>query len=449
VNRPDGGKTVRTQNGSTLQYNKTGRLDTVVTSRGTVARYNPQGGVRTIQTSNGTTVFRGPGGQRQITTVYRGPNGQINGRVVTTGPNRGYAERTYQTGGATYMRRTYVYGGHTTVAVYRGYPYRGVTYYRYVPPYYYRPAFYGWGYHPWGPPIVYTGWGWYGSPWYRSYGYYFAPYPVYPSAAFWLTDYLIAQNLQAAYAAQAAANANAAAANANAAAANANAAAAAEAQAQAGAPPPQQTADAQVTLTPEVKELISQEVQRQLAAQQAAAEQTSASGAAPAPDSQPPTTSTDDVPAALDPNLRVFVVTTSLDVTANDQPCTLSPGDVLMRTETTPDQNNTLAVNVVSSQKTDCAGGSTPRIQVADLQDMHNQFQEQLDTGLQSLAQNQGKDGIPTGPAADPRKNPDGTAAPDPTAAADLQKQQQDANQAEKEVQQDAPPAGGPGGTNQ
>jgi hypothetical protein len=445
VNRPDGGKTVRTQNGNTLQYNKTGKLDTVVTNRGTVARYNPQGGVRTIQTSNGTTIFRGPGGQRQITTVYRGPNGQINGRVITTGPNRGYVERSYQRGGSTYMRRTYVYGGHTTVAVYRGYSYRGVVYYRYVPPYYYRPAYYAWGYHPWGAPIVYTGWGWGVSPWYRSYGYYFAPYPVYPSAAFWLTDYLIAQNLQAAYAAQAAANANAAAANANAAAANANAAAA---QAQAGAPQPQQTADAQVTLTPEVKELIAQEVQRQLAAQEAAAAQTSA--AAPASDSQPaPTTSTDQVPPALDPNLRVFVVSTSLDVTANGEACTLSPGDVLMRTENAPDQNNTVAVNVLSSQNTDCAGGSTPRIQVADLEDMHNHFQEQLDSGLQTLASNQGKDGIPTGPAADPRQNPDGTAAPDLTAAADLQKQQQDANQAEKEVQQDVPPTGGPGGNNQ
>ena len=435
---------MRTQNGNTLQYNKSGQLDRVVTTHGTVARYNPQGGVRTIQTTNGTTVFRAPNGQRQVTTVYRGPNGQINGRVVTTGPNRGYAERTYYHGGATYMRRTYVYGGHTTVAVYRGYGYRGVTYYRYVPPYYYRPAFYGWGYRPWGPAVVYTGWGWYGSPWYRSYGYYFAPYPVYPSAAFWLTDYLIAQNLQAAYAAQAAAaaNANAAAANANAAAANANAAAA-QAQYQGGAP--QQSADAQVTLTPEVKELIAQEVQRQLAAQQAAAEQSSAPGGAPAPDAQPPTTSTDAVPAALDPNLRVFVVTASLDVTANGESCTLSPGDVLMRTDTTPDQDNTLAVNVVSSQKTDCAGGSTPRVQVADLQDMHNQFAEQLDSGLESLASNQGKDGIPAGPAADPRKNPDGTAAPDPAAVADLQKQQQAADQAEKEVQQDTPPPSGPG----
>ena len=72
-------------------------------------------------------------------------------------------------------------------------------------------------------------------------------------------------------------------------------------------------------------------------------------------------------------------------------------------------------------------------------------IRQQLDSGLESLAKNQGKDGIPAGPAADPKKNPDGTAAPDLTAATDLQKQQQAADQAEKEVQQDAPPAGGPG----
>ncbi len=69
-----------------------------------------------------------------------------------------------------------------------------------------------------------------------------------------------------------------------------------------------------------------------------------------------------------------------------------------MRTETTPDQNNTLAVNVVSSQKTDCAGGSTPRIQVADLQDMHNQFAEQLDSGLESLAEIKARTEFPRAP---------------------------------------------------
>ena len=55
---------------------------------------------------------------------------------------------------------------------------------------YYHPGFYGWAYNPWGIPIAF-GWGWGGSPWFGYYGGFFQPYPVYPSAAFWLTDYMI------------------------------------------------------------------------------------------------------------------------------------------------------------------------------------------------------------------------------------------------------------------
>ena len=71
------------------------------------------------------------------------------------------------------------------------------------PPRYYPVGFYGRAYNPWAAPIAYS-WGWGAAPWYGFYGAYFTPYPVYPSAAFWLTDYLIATSLQAVYAAQAA-----------------------------------------------------------------------------------------------------------------------------------------------------------------------------------------------------------------------------------------------------
>ena len=38
-----------------------------------------------------------------------------------------------------------------------------------------------------------------GRPWYGYYGGYFTPYPVYASPSLWLTDYLIAATLEAAY----------------------------------------------------------------------------------------------------------------------------------------------------------------------------------------------------------------------------------------------------------
>ena len=108
------------------------------------------------------------------------------------------------------MGRTYYRGGRYYAYGYRGYYYGGGYYYGYVSPYYYGAGFYGWAYNPWAAPVIYA-WGWGAAPWYGYYGYYFNPYPVYPSAAFWMTDYMISQNLQAAYAAQAEANANAAA----------------------------------------------------------------------------------------------------------------------------------------------------------------------------------------------------------------------------------------------
>ncbi len=255
VNRPDGGKTVRTQNGNTLQYNKTGKLDSVVTNRGTVARYNPQGGVRTIQTTSGTTVFRGPGGQRKSLRYIAAPTARSmaaspRGRIAGTpsGPIKQVAQpicaaltstaatppslstvailtaatRIIATFRLTTIVRPFTDGA-TVLGDRRSYTQDGA-----------------------GIFVV------------SIYGYYFAQYPFIPRQHF-ANGLLIAQNFQAAYAAQAqaAANANAAAANANAAAANANAAAA-QAEYQAGAPQQQQTADAQVTLTPEVKELISQ-----------------------------------------------------------------------------------------------------------------------------------------------------------------------------------------------
>src|SRR5208283_181310 len=136
-----------------------------------------------------------------------------NGRtVVSHGRGGGYSQRAYYNhNGRTYVQRTYVYGGRSYAYAYRSYYYGGYPYYGYAPGYYYGPAYYGWAYNPWPAPVYYGGWGWAGQPWYGYYGGYYAPYPVYPSAAFWLTDFFVAASLQAAYAAgqqSAAANEN-------------------------------------------------------------------------------------------------------------------------------------------------------------------------------------------------------------------------------------------------
>ena len=169
-------------------------------------------------------------------------------------------QRVYVTrGGRSYYSRTYYEHGVYRVGIYRGYYYGGRHYYGYYPGYWYHPAFYGWAYRPWGPPVYWGvgigGWGWVGAPWFGFYGGYFAPYPVYPSAAFWLTDYLMAANLQAAYEAQAAANAEAAAKYD-------------QAQTNYGNGGRQAANSGPVTLSPEVKQAIAEEVKAQLAAEQ-------------------------------------------------------------------------------------------------------------------------------------------------------------------------------------
>jgi hypothetical protein len=291
--------------------------------------------------------------------------------------------------------------------VYRGYPYRGGYYYHYVPAYYYAPGFYGWVGRPWGVSVAFA-WGW-GS-WYGPDAYYFTPYPVYASPAMWLTDYVISQNLQAAYEAQQQS----------------------QGQAPNSAPAVQDQSDqsgantAAPALTPEVKQAIAEEVKAQLDAERDAATNPQAAPAATAPD-------TGFTPDALNPTERAFVVSSTLsEPVADGTTCSLTPGDILMRVDDTPDANQNIKVSVATSQRGDCTGNVSVSLQ--DLQDMYNTFREKMDDGLQVLAQNQGKNGMPAAPSTSTTAVPEGTAQPDLTTQADFQQQQQSAAGAENDA---------------
>jgi hypothetical protein len=378
----------------------------------------PNGQIRSIN-RNGMQINHGLNGSRRIESVHNGA------RVVTTGRNSGYVQRAYVTrGNRTYVSRTVVVNHVTYTRVYRSYPYRGYCcYYGYRPAYYYAPAYYGWAYNPW-PAPVYYGWGWGGSPWYGYYGGYFAPYPAYPSAALWLTDYLIAANLQAAYQARAASNA-AAVSNDN----------------NGGGGDQQQSQDTgnasnsgQVTLTPEVKEAIAEEVKAQLAAQQAAAQQQSSSGQQQAST----TNANEEVPAALDPARHTFVVSSDLTVSSDGQECQLTAGDVIKRTSDTPDDDRKVTATVSASKKSDCAVGNEIAIGVDDLQEMHNRFEEQLDNGMKDLSSKQGTDGLPKAPDTKTVPSDVPPPPPDNNAAKTLEEQQSAADQTESQVVKEA-----------
>jgi hypothetical protein len=199
----------------------------------------------------------------------------------------------------------------------------------------------------------------------------------------WLTDFLLAANLQAAYDNQQQYQ-----------------------DQQQGAP--QMAQSNGVMLTPEIKAQIAEEVKQQLEV-----DRLTASQAATAPPAQ--ASGVDVPPPAL--KQRVFVVSTSFDVIAigSGESCGLSAGDIIERTPGQPiTSDGKVPVDVMSSKAGDCPAEFLTRIDLATLQDMQNDFKKQIASGMETLASNPGK-GLPASPAANPRPSADGQAPPNPT----------------------------------
>ena len=262
---------------------------------GGAVRTRPNGRVSDVHdTKRGMDVHHGLNGNRRVSMERHDGS-----RMVSERGRPGYVQRGYSYHGHDFARRSYYYHGHEYNRYYRGYGFRGLSLNIYSPGVYYGPGFYGWAYNPWAAPIAF-GWGWGGSPWYGYYGGYFQPYPVYPSASYWLTDYIISQNLQAAYAA------------------HQEAGEVDGAQSSAGGPP---------ALTTDVKQQIADEVKGQLALENAEATQT-----AQHQDVDPASSGIARILADVSAgHAHVFVAGSALDVTnPNGQECALSDGDVLV-----------------------------------------------------------------------------------------------------------------------
>lgn len=326
-------------------------------------------------------------------------------RVFAERGRPGYIERSYRYNGHDYGRRSYYYHGREYDRYYGGYYYRNVYVNYYAPAYYYPAGFYGWAYNPWYQPVVYP-WGWAGSPWYGYYGGYFTPYPVYPTASLWLTDYIISSQLAAAY----------------------------EAQQQGNALAVQQQSPGYAPLTPETKQLIADEVRSQLALENSEAQHNAQNQELDAASSSIARLLGDGRP-------HVFVAAGNLDVVDSaGRECLISDGDALaMRTP--PPADSTSAELVVLSSKggQECANASHVNIGLSDLQEMQNHLRENIDQGLQTLQSKQGSGGLPAAP-------PSATVAPvqagftknspppESDGAAIVSQQLSQADQAEREV---------------
>ena len=262
-----------------------------VTAHGSDVRIRANGRLSDVHDAGrGIDIHRNLNGNRAV-MVERADHS----RVFAERGRPGFVQHPYAFHGHDFAQRTYFYHGRAYTHFYHGYAYRGVYMNVYAPGFYYRPAFYGWAYNPWAMPIAY-GWGWGGAPWYGYYGGYFQPYPMYPSAAYWLTDYMISSDLQTAYAAHQEAGEMDGAPSA------------------AGEPP---------EMTPDVKQQIADEVRNQLALENQEAGQN-----AQQQDLNP--ASSGIARMVGDNRPHVFVVGGALDVVDNSQTeCALSDGDVV------------------------------------------------------------------------------------------------------------------------
>ncbi|MBS1855004.1 MAG: hypothetical protein JST11_06545 [Acidobacteria bacterium] len=315
-------------------------------------------------------------GPRQFEAVR--PGGQV---VVTTTPAHGYVQRSIVVQNNTIIKRTYMYNGVPQARFYRPYAYRGVTLAVYTPVRYYRPAFYSYVYNPWPRPIAY-GWGWNTRPWFAYYGGYFTPYPMYSSPAMWLTDYLIAATLEAAYEERMAAR---------------NDAFYGDAGSPQGAP-----------MSPEVKQAIAGEVRRQI--EQERAEQQAGYGAGPGG-------------VFADSGSHVFVAYNALTVNSNAGDCSLREGDVLQTNGVPPEGSAAAPALVLSSRAMDCPRGSTVWVGIGDLQEMQNQMRASIDRGMYEMQSRQGQGGLPALPPGSAGTIDSPLAAqaqPDPYAGGEL-----------------------------
>jgi hypothetical protein len=341
-------------------------------------------------------ITHGAGGSRRI--VVERPDRTV---IVTNRSGHGYIQKPFAYRGTPMVTRTYYVRGVVTSSYYRPYSYRGLSLNIYVPVRTYNPMFYGYVYRPWITPVRYS-WGWYRDPWYDYYGGYFSPAPYYASPALWLTDYIIAARLADAYQDQA------------------NLAA----QGQVYRGP---------ALSPEVKQEIANEVQRQLEMERNESQSLSRNSM-PDPNSS-------GLPRILDDGQsHVFVVSYNFDaVDSSGRSCPLTRGDVFKMTAPPAPNATDAYVQVVASKGQDCRTGSMVMVSLQDMQDTLNQMRESVNQGIGELQTNSGKSGLPAlprGAAAPPTTASFMQDAPPPDRqiAAELRQQVKEAERVEQDV---------------
>ncbi|HUL46108.1 MAG TPA: hypothetical protein VLV25_03310 [Steroidobacteraceae bacterium] len=385
--------------------------------------YHPRPAARSIAewhpASAGVARAVQPAGNARVSQVYHTPAGDQL-RVVRYGNSAsGTVERTIRPG---FMSRSFVSGGQVLYTrVYQDHVWhqfgRAFAYQTFVPAVRFPGVYYSWALGAWRHPVAYT-WGWRVQPWYPLYGVLFTPYPVYASPDLWMTDYILAQNMQAAYQAQSPAPPaspppgttwSAPAADSDLSAPDAQPGdTSAAPQPDAAAPAPQPIAAPSApaaapppAITPQIKAQLNTQIKVQLEEQQAA-------------QAMPATLTTQSGPPALRANHVFFEVVQPLDVPTAHGHCSLSANDYIKRTGPMSSDDWMIPVVVELSRPSDCPEGLATRIGLNDLNAMENEQEAQVLEAMQAASKSMGPNGPPSG--VQPTLIADGSATPDPMA---------------------------------
>ena len=381
-----------------------------------VATHRPEMAVRTTQARRrpqaGVVRESHPGAAGRASQVSPSfADRQV--RVVRYGNTlSGTVERPIRPG---LVSRTFVSGGHVLYThVYEGHVWhqfgRSFAYETFVPGVRYPAVYYGWALAPWPRPIVYS-WGWGMQPWYPLYGPLFAPYPVYTSPDLWMTDYIIAQNMQAAYQAQQAPPPPEPLPPGAAAEPAPDASLAAPVQppgdaspSPSPAPQPSAAPPAPVApppaITPQIKAQLNEQIKVQLQEQAAATPATLTAQSAP--------------PPALRANHVFFEVVQPLSVPTAHGHCSLGANDYIKRTGGMSGDDWMIPVVVELSRPADCPEGLETRIGLNDLNAMENEQEAQVLEAMRAASKGIGPNGPPSG--VQPTLIADGSASADPSA---------------------------------
>ena len=353
------------------------------TRSGNIVRTDADGKVMDVRSvRNGMIIHHGLDGSQQI--MVERPD---RSRVFAPSHGLQYVQHPYVFRGHPYDHRTFVAQGNAIHEFYRPYRYGATNLDVYAPSRYYAPVIYQWATTPFNKP---QGYNWpyaANTPWFAYYKGYFTPQPSYSSPQMWLTDYVLAASLFVSY--------------------------------KTAAPGSQATPpDAAATVTPEVKQKVADEVDRQVKEESVEAQQN-------AQNKDPPPGAGGVVQELTDGQTHAFVVSSDIDlVDPSGRRCMISEGDVVEVVSPAKPDSTVDAVVLSSKGGVECERAAQVQIALNDVQEMQNHMRETVDQAVANT--NAGKQAPKVTPAF-------ASAAPpaDANAAQEIAQQQQIAAAAE------------------